>query len=155
MQDAAIGQNIEDSKDYLTVTIAGQLFGIPVLQVQDVLRDQKVTKVPLAAPEIAGSLNLRGRIVTAIDVRKRLNMDPCDGKKSNMSVVVEHNNELYSLIIDGVGEVLGLKGKVFEKNPGTLDPTLKDISAGIYQREDSLLIIMDVAKLLEHVDNQD
>jgi len=153
MHDTAIDENEPISKDYLTVTIAGQLFGIPVLQVQDVLRGQAVTKVPLAAPEIAGSLNLRGRVVTAIDVRKRLKLEHNTEDTSSMSVVVEHDDELYSLIIDSVGDVLSLKDKVFEKNPGTLDPLWKDVSTGIYQLEDDLLIIMDVARLLEYVDN--
>lgn len=153
MHDTEIDQNELVSKDYLTVTIAGQLFGIPVLQVQDVLRGQVVTKVPLAAPEIAGSLNLRGRVVTAIDVRKRLKLEHKTMDANSMSVVVEHSNELYSLIIDSVGDVLSLKDKVFEKNPGTLDPLWQSISTGIYQLEDDLLIIMDVAALLEHVDN--
>ncbi|MDH5722308.1 MAG: chemotaxis protein CheW [Alphaproteobacteria bacterium] len=153
MHDTAINQNELVSKDYLTVTIADQLFGIPVLQVQDVLRGQVVTKVPLAAPEIAGSLNLRGRVVTAIDVRKRLKLEDNAINKNSMSVVVEHGHELYSLIIDSVGDVLSLKDKVFEKNPGTLDPLWMDISIGIYQLEDDLLIIMDVARLLEYVNN--
>lgn len=140
-----------ESKDYLTMNIAGQRFGIPVLQVQDVLREQKVTRVPLAAKEVAGSLNLRGRIVTAIDVRKRLNLPAKDDKSPSMSVVVEHEDELFSLIIDSVGDVLRIENKYYEKNPGTLDPTWRDVSTGIYQLEEELMVIMDVSKLLENV----
>lgn len=140
-----------ESKDYLTMNIAGQRFGIPVLQVQDVLREQKVTRVPLAAKEVAGSLNLRGRIVTAIDVRKRLNLPAKDDKSPSMSVVVEHEDELFSLIIDSVGDVLRIENKYYEKNPGTLDPAWRDISTGIYQLEEELMVIMDVSKLLENV----
>ncbi len=142
----------DHSKDYLTIIIADQRFGIPVLQVQDVLREQKVTKIPLASPEVAGSLNLRGRIVTAIDVRKRLNLPEINkADQTNMSVVVEHKNELFSLIIDKVGDVLSLKEDEFEKNPGTLDPIWRDISTGIYQLDGELLVIIDVAKLLENI----
>lgn len=141
----------EKSQDYLTIKIADQRFGIPVLQVQDVLRELAVTKIPLSPPEIAGSLNLRGRIVTAIDVRKRLGIPPLGGEKKCMSVVVEQNNELFSLIIDSVGDVLSLDGDLFEKNPNTLDPAWRDISTGIFQLEDELLIIMDVSKLLENL----
>lgn len=140
------------SKEYLTVAIGNQLFGIPVMQVQDVLREQKVTKIPLASPEVAGSLNLRGRIVTAIDVRRRLNMPDTDKPTSSMSVVVEHDNELFSLIIDSVGDVLRFKDINFDKNPSTLDPLWRDISTGIYQLEDELLVIMDVSKLLENIE---
>ncbi len=139
------------SKDYLTVTIADQRFGIPVLQVQDVLREQRVTRVPLASKEVAGSLNLRGRIVTAIDVRKRLGLPEKDDGVPSMSVVVEHNNELYSLIIDSVGDVLCFSDKYYESNPGTLDPLWRNISTGIYQMENELLVIMDVSRLLEDI----
>lgn len=139
------------SEDFLTFIVEGQFFGIPVLQVQDVLREQPVTKIPLSSAEVAGSLNLRGRIVTAINVRQCLSMPVRDSSKSNMSVVVEHNNELFSLIIDSVGEVLRLAKGDFEKNPGTLDPAWKELSTGIFQLKDNLLIIMDVSKLLEKI----
>lgn len=140
-----------ESKDYLTVMIAGQRFGIPVLQVQDVLREQNVTKIPLASKEVAGSLNLRGRIVTAIDVRKRLGLPEKDDGVPSMSVVVEHQDELFSLIIDSVGDVLSFAGRHHESNPGTLDPVWRSISTGIFQMEDELLVIMDVSRLLEDI----
>lgn len=140
----------ERSKDYLTVSIAEQRFGIPVLQVQDVLREQVVTKIPLASPEVAGSLNLRGRVVTAIDVRRRLGLPERNGETS-MSVVVEQDDELFSLVIDEVGDVLSFKDQLFEKNPGTLDPAWRDVSNGIYQLDEELLVVMDVSKLLENV----
>lgn len=139
--------------EYLTVKIAEQTFGIPVLQIQDVLREQKVTRIPLASPEVAGSLNLRGRIVTAIDVRRRLNVPVVPGSRS-MSVVVEHNQELYSLIIDKVGDVLSLENTRIEKNPGTLSAQWREISAGVCQLENELLIIMDVARLLDSIHTQ-
>lgn len=143
----------QNTKDFLTVIIAEQRFGIPVLQVQDVLRQQTITRIPLAAPEIAGSLNLRGRIVTAIDVRKRLNITTRRPDKPSMSVVVEHKGELYSLIIDEVGDVISLDNSKIEKNPGTLDPLWRDVSVGIYQLQAELLVIMDVSKLLETMDD--
>ncbi len=140
------------TKEYLSVIIAGQLFGIPVLQVQDVLGEQSVTTIPLAPPEVAGSLNLRGRIVTAIDVRQRLGLDAQDaeGLKA-MSVVVEENNELYSLIIDKVGDVLPLDNKNYESSPATLDPLWREVSMGVYRLENELLIVLDVPKLLNAV----
>ena len=106
---AQIKDSHDKSMDFLTILIAKQRFGIPVMQVQDVLGEQSVTTIPLAPPEVAGSLNLRGRVVTAIDVRCRLGLDPCnDDEATGMSVVVEHDSELYSLIIDRVGDVLTL-----------------------------------------------
>jgi purine-binding chemotaxis protein CheW len=137
-----------DHRDYVTMSIADQLFGIPVLKVQDVLGPQTITRVPLAPPEVAGSLNLRGRIVTAIDVRLRLGLDKREGGKASMSVVVEHDGELYSLLVDSVGEVLSLNVKDYQRNPPTLNPRLRDFSDGIYRLNGSLLVVLSVASLL-------
>src|SRR5262249_19688306 len=104
--EGAVTVGSEDHRDYVTMSIGAQMFGIPVLTVQDVLGPQQITRVPLAPPEVAGSLNLRGRIVTAIDVRLRLGMPKNADGKPPMSVVVEHEGELYSLLVDSVGEVL-------------------------------------------------
>lgn len=139
------------SEDFLTINVANQMFGIPVLQVQDVLREQRVTKIPLAAPEVAGALNLRGRVVTAIDIRRCLSMDDREENASTMSIVVEYKEELFSLVIDSVGEVIRLDKSNFERNPSTLDPAWKGISSGIYQLEQNLLIILDVSKLLDNI----
>ncbi len=135
--------------EYITMTIAGQLFGIEVLQVQDVLGAQRITRIPLAPREVAGSLNLRGRIVTAIDVRLRLGLEPRPRDEKDMSIVVDHKGELYSLIIDSVGEVLRVSTRDFERNPATLDPIWRDISLGIYRLDDRLLVVLDIARLLE------
>jgi len=140
-----------ENTDYLTIVIAGQLFGIPVLQVQDVLGAQKVTRIPLAPPEVAGSLNLRGRIVTAIDVRRSLGLAQRESKAREMSVVVEHENELYSLIIDQVGDVLSLQDDDFESSPATLDEIWRDVTIGIYRMQDQLLLVLDVPKLIATV----
>ena len=147
----AVGQSPAQAQDFLTLYIANQLFGIPVLQVQDVLGSQKVTRIPLAPPEVAGALNLRGRIVTAINVRKRLGIEARAERRNEMSVVVDHQNELYSLIIDKVGDVLALKDSSFEANPPTLDPVWRDISAGIYRLDKELLVVLDVPKLLDTI----
>ncbi len=137
------------TRDFLTIWIAEQIFGIPILQVQDVLGEQTVTKIPLSPPAVAGSLNLRGRIVTAINVRACLGLSPNQNSaKTDMSVVVENAGELYSLMIDKVGDVLSLSANDFEKTPSTLDPKWQDISAGIYRLKDRLLVVLDVPKLL-------
>jgi purine-binding chemotaxis protein CheW len=137
-----------DYRDYVTMSIADQLFGIPVLKVQDVLGPQTITRVPLAPPEVAGSLNLRGRIVTAIDVRLRLSLESRKSEKPSMSVVVEHDGELYSLLVDTVGEVLSLNVKDYQRNPPTLNPRLREFSDGIYRLNGSLLVVLSVASLL-------
>ncbi|TNE66669.1 MAG: chemotaxis protein CheW [Alphaproteobacteria bacterium] len=136
------------SQDYVTVRLAGQTLGIPVLAVHDVLNAQKITRIPRAPEWVSGVLNLRGRIVTAIDLRRRLGLPPREAGKTSMSVVVEHNEEPYSLQIDSVGEVLSLDNQLFEKNPVTLDPRWREVSRGIYRLEKELLPILDVDKLL-------
>ena len=136
------------SEDLITLTIAGHQFGIPVLQVQDVLGPQRVTRVPLAPPQIGGSLNLRGRIVTAIDVRLRLGLPPRPKDKPGMSIVVELYGELYSLMVDEVGEVLSLSPDDFERTPKTLDGRWRELSSGIYRLNGALLIVLEVDRLL-------
>lgn len=138
-----------EQHEFVSVTVAGQLFGIPVLQVQDVLGPQRITRIPLSPPEVAGSLNLRGRIVTAIDLRTRLKLPPAPEGTKGMSVVVDHQGELYSILVDGVGEVLKLSPSTAERNPPTLDPIWRDVSGGVYRLEKTLLIVLHVARVLD------
>ena len=138
-----------ETQDFVTMIIEGHLFGIPVLTVQDILGVQKITRIPLAPKEIAGSLNLRGRIVTAIDVRLRLDLEPRPPEEKAMSVVVDQGGELYSLMVDSVGEVLSLPLAKFERNPPTLDNKWREFSMGIYRLEGNLLVVLDVGRLLD------
>jgi purine-binding chemotaxis protein CheW len=147
-QRRAKATSSSEGGDFVSIVIGEQLFGIPVLQVQDVLGPQRITRVPLAPPEVAGSLNLRGRIVTAIDIRTRLDLPEREDGKPRMSVVVDHGGELYSLMVDQVGEVLSLTNATFERNPATLDPRWREVSAGIYRLDGTLLVVLDVARLL-------
>jgi purine-binding chemotaxis protein CheW len=138
-----------DHSEFVSITVAGQLFGIPVLQVQDVLGPQRITRIPLAPAEVAGSLNLRGRIVTAIDLRTRLRLPPLPEGQTGMSVVVDHGGELYSVMVDAVGEVLSLGAETAERNPATLDPIWREVSGGIHRLDKTLLIVLDVARVLD------
>src|SRR5437588_5784145 len=94
--------------EYVTVMLDGQLFGLPILRVQDVFMPDRMTRVPLAPPEVAGVLNLRGRIVTAIDMRRRLGLPALDDGRARMAIGVECKGESYGLLIDVIGEVLKL-----------------------------------------------
>ncbi|MAZ02622.1 MAG: chemotaxis protein CheW [Sneathiella sp.] len=136
-------------QEYVTILIADQLFGIPVLEVHDVLRDLKLTKIPLAPAEVAGALNLRGRIVTAIDVRKRLGLSQLEQEDGGMSIVVEHQGEPYSLMIDSVGEVLTLDVNDLQPTPVTLNACWKEISGGVYRLEDKLLVVLQIERMLD------
>lgn len=150
----ARGPQAGDQNQYVSIMIGGQLFGIPVLLVHDVLGPQRITRIPLAPPEVAGSLNLRGRIVTAIDVRMRLGLSKRAAGDSAMSIVVEHGGEFYSLMVDSVGEVLALSTPSFERNPATLDPRWRDVSLGIYRLDAQLLVVLDVTRLLDFSRNE-
>ena len=147
---AAAGDGAQsDNREFVTVILDGQWFGIPVLTVQDVLGPRQIARIPISPPEVAGSLNLRGRIVTAIDPRVRLGLPERSEGGTGMSVVVEHDGDLYSLLIDSVGEVLNLPARRFERNPATLDSRWRNVSAGIYRLDDRLLVVLDVARLLD------
>jgi purine-binding chemotaxis protein CheW len=139
----------DDHSEFVSITVANQLFGIPVLQVQDVLGPQRITRIPLAPAEVAGSLNLRGRIVTAIDLRVRLRLPPLPEGQAGMSIVVDHGGELYSVIVDQVGEVLSLGSDTAERNPATLDPVWREVSGGIHRLDKTLLVVLDVARVLD------
>ncbi len=133
---------------FLTLTVVDQLCGVPVLAVRDVLGPQVITRIPLAPPEVAGSLNLRGRIVTAIDLRRRLGLPPREEGTTAMSVVVERDGELYSLLADQVGEVLPLPRSDRAPNPPTLDPLWREVSDGVHRLGERLLILLDVERVL-------
>jgi len=139
----------QDLEDYVTFTIGDQMFGIPVLRVQDILTPNQIAPVPLAPPEVKGSINLRGRIVTVIDVRIRLGLPERDQKDGqNMGVTVEQDNELYTLLVDKIGDVISLSKDLYEKNPGTLDPLWREFSNGVFRLEDKLMVVLDIDNLM-------
>ncbi len=137
-------------EDFVTFFIDDQMFGIPVLNVQDILTPQNIAAIPLAPPEVRGSINLRGRIVTVIDVRVRLGLPAKpDGKTKGMGVTVEHGNDLYTLLADRIGDVMGLSADQFEKNPATLNPKWREMSNGVYRLEKNLMVVLDIGRLLD------
>ncbi len=138
----------EDLEDFVTFVIEGQMFGIPVLMVQDILSPSKIASIPLAPPEVRGPINLRGRIVTVIDVRVRLGLEKRAVNEGAMAVTVEQDNELYTLLVDEVGDVIGLKSDLYENNPSTLDPLWREFALGIFRLEDRLMVVLDVTRLL-------
>jgi purine-binding chemotaxis protein CheW len=136
------------SMGFVTLSVGDQLCGVPVLGVRDILGATTITRIPLAPPEIAGSLNLRGRIVTAVDLRRRLQLPPLPPGTPRMSVVAEQGGELYALLVDQVSEVMRVSAAAFERNPPTLSPIWTEYSAGIYRLDGRLLVVLDVARLL-------
>ena len=134
--------------EYVTATVGGQLFGLPIARVQDVFLLGRLTRVPLAAPEIAGVLNLRGRIVTAIDMRPRLDLAPGEVRR-RMAIGIEYKGESYGLLIDAIGEVLNLPSSGREDNPVNLEARLARVSAGVHRLEDRLMVVLDVDRVLD------
>jgi purine-binding chemotaxis protein CheW len=140
---------LETMTEYVTATVGGQLFGLPIARVQDVFVLDRLTRVPLAAPEIAGVLNLRGRIVTAIDMRRRLALAPLGEVRKRMAIGIEYRGESYGLLIDAIGEVLNLSTGSRESNPVNLEARLARLSAGVHRLEDRLLVVLDVDRVLD------
>lgn len=136
----------DEGDKHITVAIGKQLFGIPVERVQDVFMPQSITRVPLAPPEIGGVLNLRGRIVTALDIRGRLGLPQLEAQA--LAVGIDGNGESYGLLIDEVGEVLTLDPSKFEPLPDTLDAKWRAVSRSVYHLQDSLVLVLDVDRLL-------
>jgi purine-binding chemotaxis protein CheW len=144
MTDAPATRELE----YVTATVGGQLFGLPIARVQDVFVLSHMTRVPLAADDIAGIVNLRGRIVTAIDMRHRLGLGKHE-QAAPMAVGIDCEGESYGLVIDSVGEVMKLGVDTAEPVPVNLDDRLKRVASGIHRLETELLVVLDVDRLLD------
>jgi purine-binding chemotaxis protein CheW len=139
---------VDESRLLLTLLIAGRLCGIPVPCVRDVLRVEAITPVPLAPPGVAGVLNLRGRIVTAVELRSRLGLPAAEKGAPRMSIIVEHDGELYSLVVDSVREVISISDETREEAPATLGETWRLHTTAVYQLDGELLIELEPAQLL-------
>ena len=138
------------TREFVTFMLGRQQCGIDVLKVRDVLGPQKITPVPLAPPEVTGLLNLRGRIVTAIDLRRRLGLEGLAGDDKGMSVVVDYCGELFSLTVDSVGDVQRFPVNEIEPNPATLNPEWRRFSEGVYCLKAGLLVVLNADSLLDY-----
>ncbi len=134
---------------FLTMAVHDQWLGLPVTEVRDVLRTARLTTIPAASEAIAGIMNLRGRVVTAIDLRRRLGLPPAVVDTQRFNVVVDHNGELYSLVVDRVGEVLSLQPEDIETTPDNIDAVWRSVAAGIHRMPNALLLTLDVGRLLD------
>src|SRR5260370_10603762 len=134
--------------EYVTAVIGGQLFGLPISRVQDVFMPERLTRVPLASAEIAGVLNLRGRIVTVVDMRARLGLPKNEEGKPPMAVGVDLRGESYGLLIDQIGEVLRLAHDGREENPRNLQPPMAKLAGGVPRLDRQLIVVVDVDRVL-------
>jgi|WetSurMetagenome_2_1015567.scaffolds.fasta_scaffold473460_1 purine-binding chemotaxis protein CheW len=134
---------------FSTFFIADLFFGVDVLHVQEVLRFQPMTPVPQSPDVIEGLINLRGQIVTAIDMRRRLQMPRLDGDRTPMNIVVKTPDGAVSLLVDEIGDVLDMDAANYERPPDNLDPTARELISGVYKMKDRLLLVLDTEKAID------
>ena len=139
----------EFDNQYVSFWIDGQLLGVPVRVVQEVLNAQEIARTPRARPEIAGLLNLRGQIVTAVDLRKRLGLPDRGHESHPMNVVVRQGGESFSLLVDEVGDVIDVGGQQPDAPPPTLDAEWMNVTSGVYRLEDRLVVVVSVEAILD------
>ena len=133
-----------ESRQFCTVRLAGHLVGVPVERVQEVISAQTMTPVPLAPRVISGLINLRGQIVTAIDLRARLEFDARPDGELPMNVVVQTPTGVVSLLVDAIGDVVDVEDTIFEQPPETLTGIAKNLVLGVYKFEEHLLLELDI-----------
>jgi purine-binding chemotaxis protein CheW len=137
-----------ERQSFVTMRVNGQLFGASVMVVQDVVREQKIARIPLAPYVVQGSLNLRGRIVTVINMYKRLGIPAANMPAKQMHVVIEYKDELFSLMVDAVGDVLTLSMNQIDKVPVNIQASWREMAAGVCRLDGELLVLFDIAELM-------
>ncbi len=150
MQAANTNNGVEPgaTTDFITVFVADTMFGLAIDRVHDVFIPAGVTPVPLAPAEIVGLLNLRGRVVTALCLRRRLGLPDRTDDSQKMAIGLEQGGETFALVVDGVGEVLKLGADTHEPVPINLDARWRNLSLGVHRLDGRLLVILDVDALL-------
>lgn len=137
---------MSEENQYCTFILDDLLFGVEVKQVQEVIRFQEMTRVPLASNVVDGLINLRGQIVTALDLRRRLNLRDRPEGELPMNVVIRTDGDLVSLLVDEIGDVVETDESLFERPPDTLSGSARDLITGAYKLENRLLLVLDTAK---------
>jgi len=142
-------QAAQAGRQFCTFFVADLFFGVDVLHVQEVLRFQQITHVPQAPAVVEGLINLRGQIVTAIDMRRRLQLPPRDGDRTPMNIVVRNEEGAGSLLVDEIGDVLDVDAASWEPSPENLDPNARDLIRGVYKLKGQLLLVLDTERALD------
>ncbi len=138
-----------NENQYCTFTLDHLFFGIEVQKVQEVLRYQDLTRVPLAHPAVSGLINLRGQIVTAIDLRQRLNLRARPADKFPMNVVIRVDDGAVSFLVDEIGDVVEVDQSTYENSPETIDERMRQLIRGVYKLKDRLLLVLDSEKAIQ------
>lgn len=143
----------QTDEQLITVYIDNQLLGIPVRDVKEILQRQRIASIPLVQKEIAGSLNLRGRIVTVVDVRHRLKLPQKSDMQNSIFVVVENKGELYSFLADSTGDVITVPQNEIENSPPNLAASWRRVATGVHKLKGELLVILNLQELLSFDEN--
>jgi purine-binding chemotaxis protein CheW len=138
-----------DTHQYCTFYVDGHFFGLDVLNVQEIIRSQEMTRVPLAPRVVRGLINLRGQIVTAIDLRRRLGLRERDIDQAPINVVVHTEDGAVSLLVDEIGDVLEVSERTFERPPDTLQGMARELIRGACKLPDRLLLVLDADKVVD------
>jgi purine-binding chemotaxis protein CheW len=146
---AAQSDGPQASGQFSTFFIDDLFFGVDVLDVQEVLRAQQMTPVPQAPDVVEGLINLRGQIVTAIDMRRRLQMPKLSTGQPPMNIVVSTPDGAVSLLVDEIGDVLDMDESTYERPPDNLDPAARELIRGVYKMKDGLMLVLDTEKAIE------
>jgi purine-binding chemotaxis protein CheW len=139
------------TRQYTTFEVAGQLFGVDVAKVVEVLRFSDYTMVPLADKSVGGLINLRGQVIAALDLGVRLGLPPRDMSKPSMNVIVNENAEPVSLLVDKIGDVVELSDDTFEPPPDTLGGPVREMIIGAFKLDDRLMLALDSRRAVEGV----
>jgi purine-binding chemotaxis protein CheW len=140
------GRAQSGTRQFATFLVQGLLFGVDVLQVQEVLRYQTMTSVPLAPAVIEGLINLRGQIVMAVDMRRRLELPSRDPGRMPMNMIVRCDDGAVSLLVDEIGDVLDIDNALFERPPDNISAVTRELTQGVYKLKDRLLLVLDVKR---------
>ncbi len=142
------------TKQFSTFFVDGQFFGVPVQQVQEVIRYQEMTRIPLVPRVIRGLINLRGQIVVAVDLRRRLNVSDRAPDQLPMNVVIRTADGAVSLLVDEIGDVLEVEDATFEPAPDTLQSASRELVQGVHKLPNQLLLILDTEKALHGINGE-
>jgi purine-binding chemotaxis protein CheW len=141
-----VGSSAQNERQFATFFVDGLFFGIEVLQVQEVLRYQEMTPVPLAPEVVEGLINLRGQIVAAVDMRRRLDLGPRPEGRMPMNTVVRTSGGAVSLLVDEIGDVVDVDAGTFEQTPDNVAAGARELLKGVYKLKDRLLLVLDTEK---------
>lgn len=139
----------EPRRQYCTFRVSDLLLGVDVQQVQEVIRYQAMTRVPLAGRAITGLINLRGQIVTAIDLREQLGLPPRERERLPMNVVIRDEDGAVSLLVDEIGDVIEVDNETFEPPPATVRGPTRAMVSGAYKLEHELLLVLNTLHALQ------